>query len=194
MHRSRGPVVVSARRIAVVIGLVVAAFFATSIAAGDAQAQRGPEKVFAGRILVSNKRFPTQAKSANAYIAALKKQSKTNFYEDKEKQEWKVYFAAFFKAPLDDLEVLVKLYDITNGNQALLSSFEQFTDARGQRTLISNMRLERKQFGVNKQLMMTIESRGRVLASGRFKILGEGEHFSGKVDFSSDEAAKGEGE
>src|SRR5689334_920213 len=93
---SRGPA--SARRVAAIVGLAIAAFFASSIASGEAHAQRGPEKVFAGKILVSNKRFPTQAKSANAYIAALKKQAKTNFYEDKEKQEWRVYFAAFFKA------------------------------------------------------------------------------------------------
>jgi hypothetical protein len=37
--------------------------------------------------------------------------------------------------------------------------------------------------------MMTIENKGKVLASGRFKILGEGEKFTGKVDFSEDEAA-----
>lgn len=175
-----------------VLGLILSIVLAA--AAGEAEAQRGPEKVFAGKILVSNKRFPLQAKSANAYVAALRKQSKSSFYEDKEKKEWKVHFAAFFKAPLDDLEVLVKLYDITNGGQALLSSFEQYTDARGQRTLISNMRLERKQFGVNKQLLMTIESRGRVLASGKFKILGEGERYTGKVDFSEEEATKGESE
>jgi hypothetical protein len=35
---------------------------------------------------------------------------------------------------------------------------------------------------------MTIENKGKVLASGRFKILGEGEKFTGKVNFSEDEA------
>jgi len=179
-----------ARVSSLAVGLIVL----VSIAAfgGRAEAQRGPEKVFAGKILLSSKRFPTQAKSANAYVAALKKQSKSTFLEDKEKKEWHVHFAAFFKAPLDDLEVVVKLYDVTNGGQALLASFEQYTDERGQRTLISNMKLERKQFGVNKYLLMTIEGRGRVLASGRFKIVGEGERFTGKVDFSEEEAAKGE--
>jgi hypothetical protein len=175
---------------ALVLGVLVS--MALIASGGAAHAQRGPEKTFAGKILVSSKRFPTEAKSANAYVAALKKQAKTNLYEDKEKKEWKVYFAAFFKAPLDDLEVVVKLYDITSGGQQVLASFEQFTDARGQRTLISNMKLERKQFGVNKHILMTIESRGRVLASGRFKILGEAERFSGKVDFSEEEATKGE--
>ena len=35
---------------------------------------------------------------------------------------------------------------------------------------------------------MTIESNGRVLASGKFKILGQGERFTGKVNFSDEEA------
>ena len=35
---------------------------------------------------------------------------------------------------------------------------------------------------------MTIENKGKVYASTRFKILGEGEHYSGKVNFSDDEA------
>ncbi len=35
---------------------------------------------------------------------------------------------------------------------------------------------------------MTIENRGKVYASARFKIVGEGERFTGKVDFSEEEA------
>ena len=56
-------------------------------------------------------------------------------------------------------------------------------------SIVSNITLEKKAFGVNKQLLMTIENRGSVLASARFKILGEGERFSGKVNFSEEEAA-----
>jgi hypothetical protein len=36
---------------------------------------------------------------------------------------------------------------------------------------------------------MTMENKGKILASSRFKILGEGERFTGKVDFSEDEAS-----
>jgi hypothetical protein len=190
-----GPRRSSSIAFAPVLGLAVAITLALGLgSAAPAHAQRGPEKAFAGKVLLSAKRFPTQAKSANAYVAALRKQSKTTFVEDREKKEWKIHFAAFFKAPLDDLEVVIKLYDISNGGQAMLATFEQFLDGRGQRSLISNMRLERKQFGVNKHLLMTVESRGRVLASGRFKIVGESERYSGKVDFSEEEATKPEGE
>jgi hypothetical protein len=50
------------------------------------------------------------------------------------------------------------------------------------------MTLDKKQVGVNKELMMTMENKGKVLASTRFRIVGDGEHFSGKVNFSEDEA------
>jgi len=151
-------------------------------------AQANPNKVFAGRIMMSEKRFPQQAKSASAYTAQIKKQSKTNFNENKETQSWKIHFIGFLKAPLNDVEYLVKIYELGRG-QRLLSTFEQFTDERGQKTLTSSVLLDKKQFGVNKELLITMESRGRVLASGKLKILGQGESFSGKVNFSEDEAS-----
>ena len=67
------------------------------VAASPARAGGGPDKVFAGKILTSDKKFPTSAKSAGAYTAALRKQSKNQFWEDKTKQTWKIHFAAFFK-------------------------------------------------------------------------------------------------
>ncbi|MEJ7600725.1 MAG: hypothetical protein WKG01_22665 [Kofleriaceae bacterium] len=147
-----------------------------------------PNKTFAGKVMLSDKRFPAQAKSLAAFNSQIRKQSKTAFREDKE-QKWKIYFAGFLKVPLNDVEYLVKIYDVTTRSQQLLASFEQFTDARGQTALLSHMTLDRKQVGVNKQLLITFESGGRVLASNRFKILGVGEKSSGKVDFSDDEAA-----
>ncbi|HEX2690187.1 MAG TPA: hypothetical protein VHN14_26410 [Kofleriaceae bacterium] len=147
-----------------------------------------PNQAFSGRIMMSSKRFPQQARSPSAYTAAIRKQAQTNFLEAKDTHTWKIYFAGFLKVPLNDLEYQVKLYDVTGKSQQLLVSFDQFTDERGQQTILSNMTLDKKQVGVNKELMMTMESKGKVLASSKFKILGEGEHFTGKVDFSEDEA------
>jgi hypothetical protein len=169
---------------ALVLGLLVTA---AVVAPRAAYAQ--PEKVFAGKILTSDKRFPTYAKSPKAYVAALKKQNKVNLQEDKAKSAWKIHYAAFFKKPVGDLEIAVKLYDVTQKQQYLLAAFEQFIDDRSQRSVISNFTLERKQVGVNKQILMQIEVKGRVIASGTFRILGEAEHFSGKADFSEEEAA-----
>jgi hypothetical protein len=162
-----------------------------------AHAGGDPNKQFAGKIMLSDKRFPTQAKSPAAFAANVKKLSKTAFQENKESHSWKIYMIGFLKSPLSDLEYIVKIYEVGGkGGNSLLQSFEQYTDSNGQKTLVSNITLEKKTFGVNKELMITMESKGHVLASGRFKILGEGEHFSGKVDFSKDDdedgAKKGE--
>jgi hypothetical protein len=153
-----------------------------------------PNVVFKGKIMMSTKRYPLSAKSKDAYISAIKKQSGTNFKEDKEKGQWKIYFAAFLNIPLNDVEYMIKFYELTGGRQQLLGASEAFNDSRGQKTIVSSIVLEKKSFGVNKQLMMTIENRGKVLASGRFKILGEGEKFTGKVNFSDEETKGGGGD
>lgn len=147
-----------------------------------------PNPAFAGRIMLSDKRFPTSAKSLTAFNASVRKQSKESFAENKDTKSWKIYFAGFLRNPLNDVEYVVKIYDITGGKQQLLVSFDQFTDQRGQAALMSSMTLERKMVGVNKQLLMTMDNKGKTLASARFKILGEGERSSGKVDFSEEEA------
>jgi hypothetical protein len=155
-------------------------------------AAENPNQAFAGKIMLSSKRFPLQAKSPSAYTAAIRKQAQTNFVEAKDTHTWKIYFAGFLKLPLNDVEYVIKLYELTGKSQQFLMSFDQFADERGQQTILSNMTLDKKQVGVNKELLMTMESKGKVLASSKFKILGEGEHFTGKVDFSEDEA-KGKG-
>jgi hypothetical protein len=147
-----------------------------------------PNQAFSGRIMMSSKRFPQQAKSPSAYTAAIRKQAQTNFLEAKDTHTWKIYFAGFLKVPLNDLEYVIKVYDVTGKAQQLLLSFDQFTTERGEQTIVSNMTLDKKQVGVNKELMMTMENKGKVLASSKFKIVGEGERFTGKVDFSEDEA------
>lgn len=169
-------------------------FIAVAVLFVRPAAAEKPNAAFAGKIMLSDKRFPSQAKSLAAFNAKIRSLSKTNFYEDKEKKQWKIHFAGFLRAPLNDLEYLVKIYDISSGRQQLLLTFEQFTHERGMAALISNMTLERKHVGVNKQLLITMEHRGKVLASNRFKILGEGERYTGKVDFSEEEAAGKEAE
>ena len=171
-------------RCVVVSSVVVAAVLGARPAAAE-----NPNQAFAGRIMMSTKRFPQSAKSASAYTAAIRKQAQSSFVEAKDTHTWKIYFAGFLKMPLNDLEYVIKLYELTGKSQQLLVSFDQFTDERGQRTILSNMTLDKKQVGVNKELLMTMESKGKVLASNRFKILGEGEKFSGKVNFSEDEAS-----
>jgi len=151
--------------------------------APDADAGRKPEDIFAGQIITAKKRIPSSAKSARAYVRKLKKLKKRQFWEDKKKKEWRIYFAAFFKRPLNDLEVTVKFYDITEGHRHMIASFEQYLEGRGQRTLISKAVLEKKFFKPNRRIWMTVENRKRVIAQTKFTIRGEAPKYSGKVDF-----------
>jgi len=180
------------RTLSVVVGLICLVAFT----ARDAEAKkkkgdgggRGPEKVFSGDILFSAKAFRTSAKSPGAYTASLKKQRSDKFWENKAKKQWKIYYAAFFKRKFNDLEVTVKLWDVSSGKKQLGGSFEQYLDKRGERVIISYVLLERKFFGVNKKILMTIEDhRGTVYASGSFRILGEGEKYTGSVSFTEEE-------
>ena len=171
----------------------LAALVAVALVASPARADQNPEKVFAGKIIVSDKRFPMKAKSGSAYVAAIRKQSKTQFMEDKDKK-WHVYFAAFFRKPLADIEVIVKLYDTRAPGRPMVASFEQYVSERGQKALLADFVLERKLVGVNRDLWMVLEVGGVTVASGKFKILGEAERFTGKVDFSDDETEDDEAE
>ena len=147
-------------------------------------------RAFAGRIMLSQKHYPTSAKSLAAFNAKVRKQSRTTFFEGKEKgkKEWKLYFAGFLRRPLNDVEYNVKIYELVGRQQQLLASFDQFTDMRGQYSLIGSMKLERKIVGVNKPLLLVIQDHhNRTLASTRFKLIGEREHYTGKVDFSEDD-------
>ena len=157
---------------------------------GDAQA-RNPEAVFRGQIITSAKKIPTSAKSKGAYISNLKKLKTTRFKENKKTKSWKIYYTAFFKRPLPSLEVTVKIYDVSSGRQHMVTSFEQYMDRRGEKSITSHVTLKRDDFGVNKNLLMVMEHRGVILASSRFAILGEAEKYSGEVNFSEEEARRG---
>jgi hypothetical protein len=168
--------------------LVLATALVTLVlAARPPVAAANPEKVFAGKIIVSDKRFPTKAKSPAAYVGLLRKQSKTSFMEDKANKTWHIYYAAFFRKPLADIEVVVKLYDVGSAGRPMIASFEQYLSERGGKSLLSDFTLDRKLVGANHDVQMVLEVGGQVVATGKFKILGEVERLSGKVDFSEDE-------
>lgn len=169
---------------AIVVGTLLA--LALVVTARPAAAD-DPGRTFNGKIMTSTKRYPQTAKSPSAYTALIRKQSASNFYEDKTDHTWTIYFAAFLKTPLNDVEYVIKFYELGKGTQ-LLATSENFNDQRGQKTIVSKISLTKKQMGVNKNIQMTIENKGKVYASTTFKILGEGERFSGKVNFSDDEA------
>ncbi len=171
----------SARSIALSILLLATLGLARPAAAEN------PNVTFSGKIMASSKRFAASAKSPGAYIAMIRKMSGTNFYEDKKEHTFTLYLAGFLKSKLDDVEYQLKIYELGRSGQSMLGTADQYTDERGQQTILTKLVLDKEKYGVNKELLITMESKGKILASARVKILGEGEHYTGKVDFSEDE-------
>jgi hypothetical protein len=152
---------------------------------------RKPEDIFGGQILVSEQAFPTSAKSEQAYVDALKRQARDRIEEDKDTKEWRIFFAAFFKQPLNDLEVNVRVYDVTNGKR-LVDTFEQYLANQAQRAYVSNVKLKHGDgasgYDPNSKLLMVMESHGRTVAQVTFYITGEVKKGGpSKVDFSEQE-------
>jgi len=163
------------------------------LSAGVAEAKK-PEDVFGGKIIVSERPFPMEARSADAYIAAVKKQGKDRFIEDKENKHWRIFYAAFFKAPVNDLDVNLKFFDITSGER-LVEAYDQNLADTGQRALVGKVTLKRGDgtggYDPNTKIKMVMLSRGKVIATAVFTVIGEGRKFSGKVEFTEEEAQKG---
>jgi hypothetical protein len=153
-----------------------------------ASAGRKPEDLFGGRILVSDKPFPQSANSAEAYIDAIKKNTRDRIVEDKESKEWRVFFAAFFKQPPNDLEIAVKVFDVTNGGKRLVDNFSQFLGNGQLRAYVSNLHLKRGDgtggYDPNTKVLMVMEVQGHVIAEATFYLVGEVKKGNTDVDFS----------
>jgi hypothetical protein len=168
---------------------VVVAGLALVVATGVADARK-PEDVYAGKIVFMRNRLPEHFRSAEDFISQVKRSSMGTLWPEKQggdKGKWKFEYMAFFARPLDDLECQVRFYDVTGGGRQLVSSGSVFMH-RGDRMFGSNWTIGAPEFEPNKRILMTLENRGRVLAAGSLIIRGEGPHFSGKVEFTDEEA------
>ena len=170
------------------LGLFLA--FLVLASAGMASAAK-PEDVFKGKIIITKNRLPMKFSSQGAFISALQKGKIDKIQPTEEKGEtgkWNLEYIAFFAQPLDDSEIQVKFYDITGGEKKYVAGDPQMTRERGSRIFGASIELAKPEFDVRKHYMMTIESRGRTLATTTFWLLGKGESHSGKVEFSDAEA------
>jgi hypothetical protein len=155
--------------------------------AATAHAKRQPADVFGGRIMTSEKSYPSSSRSTDAYISQVKKQSKDRFQEDKEKQEWRIYYAAFFKKPLNDMEIKVTVYDATD--KRFIASWEEYLTERGQRAIVGRMNLKREEgkLDANTKVLVVMESGGKIIASATIYVLGQAKKRSGRADFSEED-------
>jgi len=95
-----------------------------------------------------------------------------------------VFLVGYFKAPLDDMEYVILVKDLSNKSQVLLS-IDKYLSTRGAKSASAKLVLDKDKVGVNKELMITMAAHGKVLALSRVKILGDYEQHSGKVDFNA---------
>jgi hypothetical protein len=174
--------------------LTLLALSLAAVAAWSPGANAGgkPEDVFKGQIIITGKRLPTRFSSQGAFVDAVRK-AKTDKIWPKEQEGndhavWEVEYIAFFAQPLNDNEINVKFFDITDGGSRFVAGDEQYTRTRGERVFASNIQLAKPNFDVNRKYMMTIETNGRRIAITSFWLRGKGPNYSGKVEFSDDDA------
>jgi hypothetical protein len=146
-----------------------------------------PEDLLKGRIIISDQRLPMRWNSVSSYVGQLKSLNKGTIWYDKKTGKIKVEYAAFFAKALNDVQVNLIIYDITDGAHDRKATNEQFM-TRGDRVLFNAITLDKEDFPMNKKYRFVIENRGQSLAQGEFILRGEGPHYSGKVEFSDDEA------
>ena len=150
-----------------------------------------PEDVFKGKIIITKNRMPMRFSTEGAFVAALQKNKTDKIWPTEEKGDagkWNIEYIAFFAQPLDDSEIQVKFYDITDGGKKFVAGDPQMTRERGSRIFGASIELGKPEFDVRKHYLMTIESRGRTIAATTFWLLGKGANYSGKVEFSDAEA------
>lgn len=146
-----------------------------------------PDHAFAGTIVVSAKAFAPPAKTDAETIAAIKKQAAVTFAENEKDHTWTLFLTGYFKQPLDDMEYVIKVHDLSNKTQILMSA-DKYLSARGLRSASTKLVLDRDKVGGNKELFITMEHKTKVLATARIQITGKVEQHTGTVDFNDDDA------
>jgi hypothetical protein len=138
--------------------------------------------------------LPSRFSSEGAFVAAVRKGQIDKVWPKEEKGNdeatWVLEYIAFFAKPLNDNELSLKFWEVTGGSQRFVAGDEQYTREKASRIFAANITLAKPEFEQNKKYLMTLESRGRVIASTSFWLRGKGPNYSGKVEFSDEEAKK----
>ena len=177
----------AARRI-FVAALCAMALGLAVFTAPAAHAGGQPEDFLKGQMIISDRPIPTKWTSAAAYASQLRNLNKQSITYDKKTGKVQVYYAAFFAQPVNDVQVNFVIYDITSGPRAKKGAWEAFLGRKGERVLFNSVELDKEDIEMNKKYLFGIEFRGKIIASGTIILRGEGPKYSGKVDFSEEEA------
>jgi len=192
MHKRPAPGTSAFRVLLAVVAPTLVATFALALALPNPAYAGKPEDIFKGKIIITKKRLPLKFSSQGAFVSALQSSKTDKIWPSEEKGAdhgtWDIEYIGFFAQPLNDSEIQIKFFDITDGAKRYVAGDPQYTRERGSRVFGSSIQLAKPEFDVRKHYMMTMESRGRVIASTSFWLLGKGANYSGKVEFSEAEA------
>lgn len=145
-----------------------------------------PEDYLKGKVIISDRSFPMSWNSVSSYVSTLKGMNKGTLWYDKKTGKLTVQYAAFFAQPVNDVQVMLNLIDITGGLHQQKVQTEQFME-KGKRVLFNSVVFDKEDIEGNKKYMLTITDRGRMIASGTFILREEGPHYSGKVTFTDED-------
>ncbi len=146
-----------------------------------------------GALFISGKSFPTKASSENALRAAAKKASQKNIAptDPEATKEWAYNFniMAFFGRALDDSQITIKVYDITDNTLRLISTFEQYLRGRGQQSYISTVSLKHPDQDIrpNRKYLLKMSSKSGPIAEATFTAGGKVPKVTGNVVFEEGE-------
>lgn len=146
-------------------------------------------RAFRGKVVITKKRPPTRFRSQGMFVRWLRGNRKQHIWPDKEnKKQWTFEFMAFFNRPLNDIEVKIKFYDVTDIKK-FVAADSFYIRQRGETIFSSNMILEKPRFNVDRKYRMEVLSpRNQLLSSSEFWLRGQKERYSGKVTFTDEEA------
>jgi hypothetical protein len=166
--------------------------FAALVLLGTVATAKGPvpEDYLKGKIIISDKSFPMSWTSVSSYVSTLKGMNKGTLWYDKKTGKLTLQYAAFFAQPVNDVQVMMNLIDITNGAHVQKVQTEQFMQ-QGKRVLFNSVVFDKEDIEGNKKYLLTIEDRRRIIATGTFILREEGPHYSGKVTFTDDDTKTG---
>ena len=151
-----------------------------------------PEDLLRGKVIISDQKIPMKWSAVASYVSQLKGLNKPTLWYDKKTGKVRIEYAAFFAQPINDVQVNLVIYDVTDaGRKDRRGTWEQFM-TKGDRVLFNSITVDKEDFEMNKKYRLVIEDRGRAIAAGEVILRGDGPHYSGHVEFSDEETKQKE--
>jgi hypothetical protein len=147
-----------------------------------------PEKKFKGKIIISEKRFPSRFKNDNHFVSHMKK-VETHELTAEGDDDWEFEYMAFLPGSLNALSASITYYDITNpGSKDYVNSFKFRPRDKSQQILSGHARLSPDKFSADRKYLMVF-ARGygqKPLAKTIFVLRREGNEKENKGDGTVD--------